>query len=164
MINLSGDEMEVAIKILSALFIAIITSYITVRLSIHRFYEEKWWEKKQELYSNLFEALHHLKNYATDHREEEMMRGHLKDEKKKELSIKREKYSQELAKIHDIASLHLSKKAVSIIDEYKKYNKEALKADTYFEFLDEDLWALNTCMDALKIEAKKDLKIKGRFW
>jgi hypothetical protein len=42
---------------LSGLLIAIVTSFLTVRLAVWRFHSEKWWEKKAEIYAKLLEAL-----------------------------------------------------------------------------------------------------------
>jgi len=38
--------------VLPGIIIAVLTSILTVHLAIRRFHEEKWWEKKQEMYSS----------------------------------------------------------------------------------------------------------------
>jgi hypothetical protein len=45
------------------LFIAVVTSVLTVRLSLHRFHAERWWERKAEAYSRIVETLHQLMEY-----------------------------------------------------------------------------------------------------
>src|SRR5438094_5124193 len=49
--------------VLSGLFIAAVTSILTVRLALWRFHSEKWWERKAELYSRLMEALFDMHSY-----------------------------------------------------------------------------------------------------
>ena len=44
-----------------SLFVAVTTAFLTVWLSLRRFYREKWWEAKMRAYSDLIQALHHMK-------------------------------------------------------------------------------------------------------
>lgn len=41
-------------------FIAIVTSFITVKLSLNRYYAEKWWEKKYEAYNRLIDTMYDI--------------------------------------------------------------------------------------------------------
>ena len=85
--------------VLPGIFIATLTSILTVRLAIRRFHQEKWWEKKQEMYSNLLETLHHLKNFASEHYEGQINPDHITDEKREELNQEWRKFSREFAKL-----------------------------------------------------------------
>ncbi|POP50991.1 hypothetical protein [Zhongshania marina] len=149
----------VAKIVLPGILIAIFTSIITVKLSIRKFHEEKWWEKKQQTYSNLLEALHHLKNYASEHYEGQLLRKDMNEEKREELTSDWKKYSRELRKLMDLASFQLSDKAVEILDLYSKEKTEAEQSDDIYDWIDGDLAAVTKCLDNLKIEAKRDLKV-----
>jgi hypothetical protein len=74
---------------------------LTVHLAIRSFHEEKWWEKKQEMYSSLFETLHHLRNYAAEHYEGQIYPDHITDEKREELTKDWKQFSREFAKLID---------------------------------------------------------------
>ena len=145
---------------LPALVLAFLTSLFTVKLAIRKFHEECWWDKKQETYSRLLEALHHLKNYSAEHYEGQMDPNHISDEKRKQLTLDWEKFSREFNKLHDLASFQLSSEAVSILDEYKKRKNEARKSEDVFDWIEGDLDAATDCLDRLKAAAKKDLKVK----
>jgi hypothetical protein len=146
--------------IVPSVVVAIFTSILTVRLAIRRFHEEKWWEKKQEAYSSLLEALHHLKNYAAEYYEGQLDPNHLTDEKRDELTKDWKRFSRDLAKLRDLASFQLSIEAGTILDEYEKKKIEAQKSDNIFEWIDGDLAAVSECLEKLKKEAKRDLKVK----
>lgn len=150
---------DLGIKLIPGLIIAVFTSYFTVKLSIRRFYAEKWWEKKQEIYSRLIEALHYLKRYFSEKLEDVRERGHLNEEKEEKLKIEYSQASMELDKIKDLASLLLSQNAVSIIEKYEKDEKEALQSNSFYDYLDHSLVAVEECLKKIKIEAKIDLKI-----
>lgn len=150
--------------ILKAVFpgiiIAAVTSILTVRLAIRRFHEEKWWEKKQEMYSRLLETLHHLKNYAAEHYEGQINLDYITDDKREELRKDWKKFSREFAKLLDLASFHLSSEAVAVLDEYEKKKAKACQSDNIFEWIDGDLAAVSDCLEALKKAAKRDLNVK----
>ena len=146
--------------VLPGIVIATITSILTVRLAIRRFHEEKWWEKKQEMYSRLLETLHHLKNYAAEHYEDQINPDYITDEKRKELTKDWKKFSREFTKLQDLASFHLSNEAVAILDQYEKKKAEARKSDSIFDWVDGDLAAVSECLEELKKAAKRDLKVK----
>jgi hypothetical protein len=44
---------QIALTIFTGILIAAATSWITVQLSLKRFREEKWWERKADAYSNI---------------------------------------------------------------------------------------------------------------
>ncbi len=146
--------------IFPGLVIAVFTSILTVHLAIRRFHKEKWWEKKQEFYSKLLDAIHHLKNYAAEHYEDQIIHDHLNDEKRAELTADWKKFSREFSRLSDLASFHLSKKAVEILSKYQKDKEAARNNEDLFAWIESDLIAATKCLDALKIEAKRDLKIK----
>ncbi len=146
--------------ILPGLIIAVITSFLTVRFAIRRFHEEKWWEKKQEMYSKLLDTLHHLKNYASEYYENQLNPNHLSDEKRIELTNEWKKFSRKFAKLQDLASFHLSYRAVNILEEYKSSKIEARRLDNIFDMVDQDFAAISKCLEKLKEEAKIDLKVK----
>jgi hypothetical protein len=145
--------------ILSGIVIATLTSLITVRLAIRRFHEEKWWEKKQEMYSSLLETLHRIKNYTEEIYEGEIDPSYITVEKKEELARDWKMFSRDFAKMIDLASFHLSNEAVAILDQYKKEKTIAHKSDTIFECIDGDLAAVSKCLENLKKAAKNDLKV-----
>lgn len=146
--------------VLPSLVIALVTSIITVKLSLRRFYEEKWWEKKHQVYGQLFEALHHLKKYALEHLDAEEMHREIPNGKKQELEKNWERFSQEFEQVYDLASFQLSTKAVEILDDYEKKKKEAENNENLYAWIDADAAATIECLNKLKAEAKVDLKIK----
>ena len=150
---------DVAKIVLSGL-VAIVTSIVTVRLSLRRFYAEKWWEKKHQVYGQLFEALHHLKKYALEHLDAAELHKEIPEEKKKELEENWKTFSREFEKLYDLASFQLSSKAVEILDEYEKKKRDAENSESLYEWIDNDAAATIDCLKKLSAEAKNDLKIK----
>lgn len=58
--------MENAIfSIFTGMVIAVFSSWFTVKLSLKKFQEEKWWEHKLEAYKKIIESLHNFKKYMS---------------------------------------------------------------------------------------------------
>ncbi|MBQ0761128.1 MAG: hypothetical protein KBT72_15840 [Zhongshania sp.] len=146
--------------IIPGIFVAIVTSMITVRLSIRRFYEEKWWERKFDVYSKLFKALHHLKNYALEHLETYHTHQDIPEDKRAELEHDWKTFSREFDELFDLAPFQLNAKSVSILKEYEKKKNEARNHEDIYKWIDTDAQAAIDCIKQLSNEAKNDLKVK----
>jgi hypothetical protein len=151
---------EVAKVVLPGLIVAIITSVVTVRLSLTRFYAEKWWEKKHQVYADILEALHHLKKYSLEHLDAEQQRKEIPPEKIKELDSDRKAFAREFDRLYDLASFQLSHKAVRILQEYRNNRIRVDEPVSVYELIENDADAAIDCLTKLTTEAKKDLRIR----
>jgi hypothetical protein len=141
---------------------AVVTSYITVKLAIRRFHEERWWEKKEKSYSRLIMVLHRFKSITHEYYADEYVPTHLLSEDDK-LALNEEwkKTNQKLIKLRDIASFHLSDDAISILDEYEnRVRKRPKPGFDRLQRVKDHLEAAEQCLERLKEAAKRDLKVK----
>jgi hypothetical protein len=69
-------------------------------------------------------------------------------------------YSAKLDRLEDLASFHLSQQAVEVLAKYRRRVNAARNLENYLEWIEEDLAATSECLDALKREAKIDLKLR----
>ena len=49
-----------------SILVAIITAMLTSKLSLKRFYSQRWWERKSNNYTSILESLHHMKKFCQD--------------------------------------------------------------------------------------------------
>ncbi|TAK03194.1 hypothetical protein EPO44_07515 [bacterium] len=150
---------DIAKVLLPGIVIAVLSAWITVRLAIRRFHQERWWEKKEAAYSSLLEVLHRFKRYASQHYDRELGHHDPSDEDKAALEAEWQKTDREYERLRDLASLHLSGEAISILDEYEKRKHEAQNEDDFLLWIEGDLAAATDCLEKLKRAAKKDLKV-----
>ena len=153
--------LDVSKVLISGIVISVVTSIFTVRLSIRRFHEEKWWEHKTNMYSKLFETLHNIMSCLDKLYEDELNTKRLSEIKRNECCVELSSFLHEYEKLHSLASFQLSRESVAIIDDYEK-NKIAYarEANSTFEHIDGDLAAVKECLEKLKKAAKRDLKVK----
>jgi hypothetical protein len=148
------------------IIVACVSAWITVRLSLRRFRDEKWWERKAAAYAAGVEALHHLKRSLQDelsyldtgsHPVIESRRGYLT-----------ERFDSQMEAVHEVvdtAPFLLSKKANDTLGEFMKAWAIA-ESSSHEEFIlacsykaQEALEATTHCLDGLINSGKEDLGV-----
>ncbi len=78
--------MDILVKLLPGIIIAVLTAWLTVRFSLKRFYAEKWWERKYNKYESLLNSLYDVRDYAIEYERDEMDQNY-EVSKEKELEM-----------------------------------------------------------------------------
>jgi hypothetical protein len=162
--------------LLSGLFIAVVTSILTVRLALWRFHSEKWWERKAELYSRLMEALFDMHSFnrqmleAFEHPERQDSAQREKQEKHLEsLGSRNQKAADEVQKIAVIGSFIVSDAVANDLVRLKearlKVMQEYYRHDCCdpHEAAEKVLDAIEDCIARFREHAKEDLGITRKL-
>ena len=166
--------MNLLITILSGLFVAAVTSMLTVRLALWRFHSEKWWERKAELYSRLMEGLFDMHSYnrqwledyelsigEEDPAEEEKRKKHLDA-----LWSRHQKAEDEVEKIVVIGAFIVSDAVADDLMQLRKANAAAMAelshGDTY-EVAGKCFNAIEDCLSRVREHAKEDLGVTRKL-
>lgn len=159
MLNVDAlDFATILISIISAIFIAATSSWITVRLAISRFRDEKWWEKKVSAYEIVIEALHNLKVSSDAHCDAYFLHKELSDEQEKLFREQSESGRTAVERAVNIGSFILSPTCHDRLKAYLKDASSASNAPDYFTHLDEHGAAINRCLNDVIEMAKKDIR------
>ena len=140
--------------------IAVIASWITVRLSLKRFISEKWWEKKVDAYAAILESIHYMKVTFEEDLNALEMAQEVPDDRKQETLKKHREARDELYKQIDVWQFVLSDKAVGAVSALNK-NLENAGSDPpndWHLYLDDSWAALDGSLKELRALAKADLK------
>ena len=140
--------------LLPAIVVAIVASYVTVRLSLKRFYSEKWWEKKAAAYTSLMEALYQHLRYVEEAFENESRDREIPEERLAQLRKEAEKARTEIERLAAIGAFVISEETVEVISTLLSRLYKARSEDTFFEYLDAELVALRDAMNELRDSAK----------
>jgi hypothetical protein len=107
---------DIGLAIITGLIIAPLSSYITVRLSLSRFKDERRWEKQFHAYERLLDALHTIKqnniNWENAFRTD---RSTPATEKLKQLDVKREEAMEFLERATDYGGFILPNDVITEI-------------------------------------------------
>lgn len=119
---------DVLLKIGGSLAVAVLTSWLTVHMTLKRFRSEKWWGKRSEAYSQIMEALHHIREHADNERAAEQRGATLAAELAKKLRSNVEKATAEIRLRRDIGSFLISEDAVAALNALLEDLNAALQA------------------------------------
>lgn len=149
---------DIVWQILTGIIIAIASAWITVQLSLRRFRTERWWERKVESYTNIIEALHNSKAFASYHLK--IAGREIPDERDEDLRSRTREANDEILKATDVGAFILSEKALTRLRKYKNEEEEASELGDWYGYLVADLEATEECLKDFIEIAKKDLKTR----
>lgn len=153
---------ELAPQILVAVITAVIASYFTSRLALKRFYSEKWWEKKAEVYAAIFEALHYMKRAYAEDIEAAMKENDVTEERQKESKKKYREARDEIAKRIDIGNFILSDEAAAELSNFQRALAKASDTNSWTVYIGDSYEEISNTLKRMRAIAKDDLK--GSRW
>lgn len=148
--------LESLLALASSILVAIITAYVTVRLSLHRFRDERLWERKFTSYEELLGALHDLKRYSEAYVEAEE-EGHEFSKVEPELAAKRKAARSAVFKSIDTGELVLAPQAVESLSSLAVALDKALRLRSFYEMASAEVEALNRALVEVRAIARDDL-------
>ena len=98
---------SLAANVISSVATGLLTALISVRLALRRFRSERLWDRRVQAYSNLFEALFHVKAYTKRALDRIEGGGDLNDDYMKELAARSGEGYREIRKAVVIGVLAL---------------------------------------------------------
>jgi hypothetical protein len=153
------DIGAIASNLLTAILVAVITSFLSVWLALRRFRAERLWERKADAYVRIIEALHHAKAFSEHHVGADEIGRELSKDKDTELRNRARLGSDELLKAIDTAALLLPKEAIVRLRQYMKDEEAAKKHTSWVDYLDADAAATRACLQDMIEIARLDLKV-----
>ena len=151
---------SLAATVIPALFVAVITAVVTVKLSLRRFYTERWWERKAEAYTRIIECLYHIKAYSDSKVPEYLEGAEYSPERKQKLSEEYAAAHRDLDKTTAIGSYIICDHAAQILDELKKRPGLSWENNPPWEIFEDDAKAYGEALNKLRAVAKKDLGVQ----
>jgi hypothetical protein len=165
---------NLVMTLLSGLFVAAVTSILTVRLALWRFHSEKWWERKAELYSRLMEVLFDMHSYNRQWLEdlEEYMfseQGSAQtEEQKKHLESLLSRHQKAEDEVHKIVVIGAFIVSDAVADDLMQLRKAHAEAEAEFlddphESAEKSFKAVEDCLARVREHAKEDLGITRKL-
>lgn len=149
------------IKFLAQSAIAVLGAFLAAHLSMHRFRTEKWWERKAAAYSELVEALHHMKWYPSEQIDAEMENRELPEKDNADYWKQYKDARRNVWKIADSASFLVSPKVNEAIVQMEQELGEAKNAELWIEHAEQQYAAIQKCLEQVKGLARQELGVKN---
>ena len=149
--------LDTFLKVLSAVAIAALSSWITVYLSLNKFRSERWWEKKVQAYERVIEAFHKAKKFASEYLDAEYKGKEVDKDRDLELRRLSKEARDEIARASDIGSFVLSEDALKVIAKYLAEEEAMPRQESWYEYLEADWSLIDRFMKEFTTTAKRDL-------
>ena len=147
-------------KIVSAIFIAGVSSLITVFLSMRKFRTEKWWETRVSAYIDLIDSLHSLKEYADVYLGEAVEGRNVGDKEKEKLNADYIMAFSRVRRAANVGSLLFSASAHKEISSCVNGLNAATETDDWATHLIDHHEAMDGVIEKVVEISKLDLKLK----
>jgi len=148
---------SVIVDIIKNLIIAVVVSWITVKLSLRRFYTEKWWERKAQAYSEIIDSLAKMRIYFDKWWDELVECKKMNDEKRKKLNKEYEIAKRIIENAVAVGSFIVSEEADDVLKSFlKQIEKENIQGDWVGD-IGRHYGEVSECITRLRKIAKKDL-------
>ncbi len=154
------DLVILAYQAAISLCVAVLVSFVTVWLALRRFYREKWWEAKMRAYTDIIEALHHIK------RDVELKLPAAYENRDTDTAFHNEWRNKHraawdnLEKFADVGEFLFSFQSISVLREL--INQGSAQSDNYVDYLEGIQIAVEKCLPAIKASARSDLNLPDR--
>ena len=150
------------ISALPGLLVGVCVGILSYFLSLRRFYSQRWWEKKAEIYSKVIESLYHILNYHELLISEDFNPSNKKQENERQAdhAAKSEAAIEEIDKIIAIGRLIISKPAVDRLISLKESIEDSSTAPDWFQHLEEVASAVHESIEDMLSLAKKELRVR----
>jgi hypothetical protein len=149
-------------SLLTAAITAPLAAWLTARFALHRFYRERVWERKAAAYTAIFEALHDMRQWFDEHMTAGM-RGY--DIPEAEQSRLGESYREAKARLELRLDAERWLLPQACFDRLKDMTRDLEKhRESWFENLDEGLYATRTAMEDMRPIAQRDLGLTTPTW
>lgn len=153
------DLTPLYIQLGTSLLVAIVTALLTVWLALNRFYREKWWEARMRAYTEIIQALHHMKRDLELSLPAAYEQRDTDTEFHKSWDAKHRAAWDEVRKYIDLGEFLISPSAVRLLRQLSddcSYSPN----DMYVDYLESSEAAVNKCLPALKRAAQDDLRLR----
>ena len=155
---MNPQMIDFSAKLLLGIAVAVISSWVTVRLSLRRFKTEALWNRKLDAYLKILEALHVERRHSEEvllqfNRSYEYAKEHQEEMRKRTAQA-----HQELNRIVDIGALIISKDAVAYLREAIKPRYDDWENSSTEEFHDEEEAIYRKAIEKTIEIARADLK------
>ena len=149
---------ELLISILSGVLISVITSYLTAKFAISKFYTEKWWERKEQAYTEIINALYDMVQFYQVFKEDYGQDDFISQERSLELHQRHSEGFRRVRRATDLATLYMSDDASKLLKKLRERAGLHEQTNPMWDVYEDEYNSHSNALDKLIMIAKKDLK------
>jgi len=153
--------MELGIELIKLASVGIISGLFSAFIANKSHRDKKWWELRVSAYQTVIESLSDLVYYFDKKYTAEIEHRDLNDEFEKELSKLWDESFHKVRKAADGGVFLFSEEVNEALQVFMKLGND--HHNTYFEYLDSNLFSAKTCLESVVKSANSDLRLSGTW-
>jgi hypothetical protein len=157
-LHLTPSLGTLALQAVSALAIALLSAWLTVKLSQRRFRAERLWDRRVVAYERVIEAFYKSKRFSSEHLDAQFSDREVPDERDEELRRLAQEAHEEIRRTADIGGFTLSAAALKVISDYEQEAKDPEWITMWHDHLEHDYKVTDKYLKLFIAEAKQDLE------
>lgn len=134
--------------------------WLSVKLALRKFVDEKWWERKAEAYEKVISALYYSFRYYDEELHNQSGRNAPAKRTMDEILERSQKGDQDIIEAMTLGTLKLSQETIERLQEFRSNQEKATQAKSWTDHLMMAYDAHRGCLNDVIALAKKDLRIE----
>ena len=154
------DYLKVLIPSAVGFVTTVAAAFFSARWAVRRAFEERWWARKEQAYTEIIEALHDLLRYASIEAEARRTGEQVTDTKgRNEFRALYLKAYWKVQKMTDIGAFVISDGAAEILRRLRQRPKLAPEYDPPLDVREEEVESYREALDGIRECARQDLRV-----
>ena len=157
------DYFKILIPSVVGFITTVCAAFLSARWAVRRAFEERWWERKEQTYTEIIDALHDLLRYSSFEAKREVERdisGERGDHpKEKEFAARYIEAYWTVQRLTDIGPFVISEEAAEILQKLRDRPKLEWGECPTFELREQESTHYREVLDGIRKCARTDLKV-----
>jgi hypothetical protein len=158
--NIMPDYFKILIPSVIGFMTTVCAAFFSARWAIRRTFEEKWWERKEQAYIEIIDALYDLLRFSSFEVSRYQDSDDQEHPKAKEFSVLYSNAFWKVQKMTDIGSFVISESAAKVLQKLRDRPSLDWGENHPMEIREEESAHYREALNEIRICAKADLKIK----
>ena len=134
-------------------------AFLSARWAVRRAFEQRWWERKEQAYTEIIDALHDLLRYASFEADQYMSGNRSDHPKEKEFAARYSEAYWKVQRMTDIGPFVISKRAAEVLQKLRDRPRLSFEDDSPLEVREQETAHYREALDAIRKCARDDLRV-----
>jgi hypothetical protein len=153
------DYLKIVVPSVAGFITTICAAFLSTRRAVRRAYQERWWDRKEQAYREIVDALHDMLRYSSFEADRDLNGDRGDNPKEKDFALRYSEACWTVQRMTDIGYFVISQKAADILQKLRNRPKLEWGDGTAFEVREQEASLYREALDGIRECAGKDLKV-----
>jgi hypothetical protein len=153
------DYLKILIPSAVGFITTVCAAFLSARWAVRRAYQERWWDRQEQAYREIIDALHDLLRYSSFEADRELSGDRGDHPKEKEFASRYSEAYWKVQRMTDIGPFVISEKAAEILQKLRDRPRLEWGDCPTFELREKEAKQYREALDGIRKCARADLKV-----